>query len=97
MNRFDAHAMFCVRPDGGYSLLPAGCDPDVAPAFCAALASLSGQLDGCETQDDLDEAVKHAMTLFSIGTVDQDDLHGEVTAVFGEVGRWGEQAEGGMH
>jgi hypothetical protein len=85
--------MFCVRPDGGHSLLHPDCDPDVAPAFCAAFASLSGMLDDCETQDHLDEAVRHAVTLLGMETVNQDDLHREVTAVFDEVSRWGRQAE----
>ena len=93
MTRFDAHAMFAIRPDGGHSLLPPDCDRDAAPAFCAAMAALSGRLDDCETQEDLDEAVKHAFTLLSMETVNQDDLHREVRAVFDAVGSWGLDAE----
>jgi len=93
MNRFDAHAMFCVRPDGGHGLLHPDCDEEIAPAFCAALASLSGMLDSSKTQEDLDEAVKHALTLLRMETVGQPELHREVEAVFAEVGGWGEQAE----
>jgi hypothetical protein len=90
MDRFNAHGLFCARPDGGHSLLHPDCDPEIAPAFCAALASLSGMLDGCETQDDLDEAVRHGVTLLSIGTINPAELHAEVRAVLDEVGAWAE-------
>lgn len=93
MTRFNAHALFCVRPDGGRSLLHPRCDEDTAPTFCVALASLSGMLDDAETQADLDEAVAHAMTLLSIGTVSEMDLDHEVRDVFDEIATWGEQVE----
>ena len=97
MKTFDAHAMFCLRPDGGHSLLNPQCDSATAPAFCAAFASMSGMLDGCETQEDLDEAVRHGIWLIGEGMQTQDDLHKEVMGVIAEVDRWGQQAEAGMH
>ena len=93
MNRLDAHAMFAGRPDGGYSLLHRDCDGEAAPVFCTAMASLSGMLDDAATQDDLDEAVKHAFTLLSMETVNQDNLHREVTTVLDDVGSWGLDAQ----
>lgn len=93
MTRFDAYAMFCLRPDGGHSLLHPQCDPEVAPAYATALASMSGMLDTCNTQEDLDEAVKHGVSLLAMELRDQDDLHAEANAVFAEVCRWGEKME----
>ena len=93
MTRFDAHAMFCIRPDGGHFHLPPECDEDIAPAFCAAFAVLSGMLDDCKTQEDLDEAVRHGQTLASIGTFTMDDFHEEVQEIITEVVEWGRQAE----
>lgn len=93
MTRFHAHAMFCLRADGGHSLLPSDCDLETAPAFATALASLSGRLDTCETDDDLDEAVRHGFRLIREGVYDEKDIDAEVKAVFDDVGRWGRKAE----
>ena len=93
MTTFDAHASFCIRPDGGLSLLTDGCDEETAPLFCTALASLSGQLSDAKSQEDLNGAVSHAFTLLSIGTVDQNDLHREVQAVLNEVCEFGEAVD----
>jgi len=89
--------MFAIRDDGGHSLLHADCDDEIAPAFCTAFASASGMLDHCETQDDLDEAVRHAITLLDMGTVTMDDLQAEVKAVLAEVEDFGRQHESGMN
>ncbi len=97
MTRFDAHAAFCIRPDGGHGLLPPDADHEVAPAFCTALASLSGMLDGCETQADLDEAVSYGFALLSMETVGQPELHEEIVAVFAEVGEWADAAEADLN
>ena len=97
MKTFDAHAMFCLRPDGGHGLLHPECDSVAAPALCTAFASMSGMLDGCETQEDLDEAVRHGIWLLGQDMQTLDDLHEEVTGVLAEVDRWGQQAEAGMH
>ena len=78
MNRLEAHCLFCRLTDGGLSLLPQGCDAEVAPLFCTALAGLSGRLGTCESIADLQEAVAFGFSLLRIGTATDDDWHNEV-------------------
>ena len=75
------------------SLLSEGMDAGLAPAFCAAAASLSGLLTNCETDQDLDDAVKRGQQLMGAKMIDADQLENEVAAVVDEVDRWGSQAE----
>jgi hypothetical protein len=93
MNTLDAHARFCLRPDGGHGLLHPDGDPDIAPAFCTALAVLSGMMPSCESDADLDEAVTHGLFLLAHGILTQADFHREVRAVFDAVAVWGLDAE----
>lgn len=69
------------------------CDCELAPVLCTALASLSGMLETCQSDGDLDEAVGHGIALMGMGVFGQPELHAEVQAVLAEVGRWGQQAE----
>ena len=93
MTNFEAHGLFCVRPDGGHSLLHPDCDAEIAPAFCTSLASLSGMLNDANTQNDLDEAVKHGLNLLGADIVTQEQLDAEVRKIFAEVAEWGKRTE----
>ena len=74
-------------------IIDADFDEEVVPAFCVAFASISGMLDEAESEDDLDRAVKHGLSLMKIGTATMEQFHTEVQAVFDEVAKWGEKAE----
>lgn len=93
MNLLEAHAAFCTRPDGGHGLLHPQCDRDTAPVFCTALVALSGQLEGSETQEDLDAALQHAYYLLRENIATPEQYHDEVTEVIEAVAAWGEAAE----
>jgi hypothetical protein len=96
MKTFEAHTMFSIRPDGGHNLLHPECDYEIAPAMCTALASLSGQLDSCKGQIDLDDAVRHGIYLLSENIVSQEMLHVELQSVLEEVAQWGKAPKAAM-
>ena len=93
MTPFDAHTMFALRPDQGHGLLHPDCDREIAPVLAAALAGLSGGLDDCQTNDELDDLVRHGLSLLSMEIVGQQELHDEIVAVLQAVEEWGLAAE----
>jgi hypothetical protein len=93
VTRFQAPCLFLIRPDLGHSLLPAEVDPLAVPAFCTALASLSGLLSNCKVQADLDEAVSRGLNLRRVEIVPSEQFLAEVRDVLDEIIRRGEKAE----
>lgn len=95
MQLLEAHARFALRYESGeyapfaeVEYMPI--DDDLQPLMMCAAASLSGQLDDCADDDDLDDAVRHFVTLVDGGvfTVGQwrDEIMRcfEIVAVFAE-------------
>lgn len=79
MNILTAHALFIANgPDS--ELLEV--DPEwLYPAYCAAFASFSGMLDGCQNYDDLKDAVRHGQSLVNMKIVSMDGLQNKVRRV----------------
>lgn len=96
MDIIEAHGRFAVRKDrtvfGFYATLSLdGQEVDGWPAACTALANLSGQLDDCETEEHLSDAVDHGLSLLSIGVVTDEELEAEVRSVVREIIDWGDR------
>src|SRR5581483_6107984 len=95
MNTLEAHGRFAALPDLGLSLLPEDLEvrpiPGLNPtaALCTAAAILSGMLDDCRTQADLEEAVQHFATLLSGEVFTLDDWIREAEDVIHLILAWG--------
>jgi hypothetical protein len=94
----EAHAHFAARTDR--SVHPEDIQADLGrgpvsvwPAALAAMASLSGMLSECETDDDLDEAVRHYRAIFDPDS--HADLAAETGAVIADVIHFGWAVEAG--
>src|SRR5215469_11526950 len=74
-----AHELFARRPDRSRFQVSLSLDGNDAWALVATAAvSLSGQLDDCLTNDDLDAALDAFLQLFYQGEVTRDDLEVEI-------------------
>jgi hypothetical protein len=74
-----AHDLFTRRPHRSRFQVNLSLDGDDAWALVATAAvSLSGQLDDCLTNDDLDAALDSFLDLFYRGDVTRDDLEVEI-------------------
>lgn len=94
MDRLTAHGMFDAREDR--SILPAdaevgGCD--CWPAVATSAAELSGRLDECQSDGDLDDAVRHFFTLLDIGVCNEDQLRDGAWDVLSTLEQWGNEVE----
>jgi hypothetical protein len=69
---------------------PTGLRVDGWPVAAAALASLSGRLEECETDADLIDAVEHGWCLLNAGVLDEELVAQEAVEVFNAVVRWGD-------
>ncbi|HEV3339408.1 MAG TPA: hypothetical protein VG125_03595 [Pirellulales bacterium] len=74
-----AHELFARRPDRSRFQVHISLDGNDAWALVATAAvSLSGQLDDCLTNDDLDAALDFFLKLFDRGEISRDDLEVEI-------------------
>lgn len=74
-----AHALFARRRDRTRFPVTISLDGDHAWALVAtAAATLSGQLDDCLTDDDLDAALDSFLRLYYRGDIPRDDLEVEI-------------------
>jgi hypothetical protein len=94
MDRLEAHAMFDRREDR--SAMPAdievsGCD--AWPAACVAACELSGMLDDCRDDRDLDEALEHFQSLLEMGVMDDIKWKAVAFEVLDELMEWGERMD----
>jgi hypothetical protein len=96
MDLLTAHAHFALRADR--SILP--CEPEIEtgagpidgwPAVATALASMSGALDDAQDDEDLDEAVKHGLSLVAGDIFTPADVLEEASRVILEIMRWGDE------
>lgn len=63
------------------------------PLALAAVASISGMLEDAETEDDLKEAVLHAMSLISSGIIPQEAWTEAWLELEAELMAWGAKVE----
>ena len=78
------------------TILPADIEVDGTPAWpeaATAAAMLSGQLDDAVTDDDLDDAVRHFISLFEIGVLSQEQWDSAIQEVLCELLAWGNEQE----
>jgi hypothetical protein len=74
-----AHALFTRRRNRSRFQVSISLDGDGAWALAAtAAAALSGQLDDCLTDDDLDLALDSFLRLYFHGDITRDDLEVEI-------------------
>lgn len=73
MDLLEAHTRFATRPDQGMTLLPQGCDKELAPLLCVSVAAVGG-LAGAIGDADLDDAFNQGMTRLRMGEADEGDL-----------------------
>lgn len=74
-----AHALFARRRDRTRLKVSISLDGDHAWALVAtAAAALSGQLDDCLTNDDLDAALDSFLRLYYCGEITREDLEVEI-------------------
>ena len=102
MNRLEAHELLAefhaYDPRELRSWLPAGVEPrivngiDGSVALLTAACSLSGQLDDCETVDDLQDACEHFRSLWDAEIVDLTAWNSEALVVIRELIEWGRRA-----
>jgi hypothetical protein len=95
MDVLEAHGRLAARADR--SILPfravIPCDSvpvDVWPAYATAHVKLSGRLDDCETEEDLDDAINHAQTLVSADIVSASEIQQETLRTIKDLVSWGE-------
>lgn len=98
MKVLDAHAAFAIRYEAGEYEPFEGIDYEVIddqlqPLAMTAAAKLSGQLSDCEDDDDLDEAVRHFLTLLDSDVVTLAEWQDEIMRCFDELAAWAEAAE----
>ncbi|MBI2480289.1 MAG: hypothetical protein HYV60_17145 [Planctomycetia bacterium] len=98
MDLLTAHGRFALRYDGGEYTPFAGIeyepvDDDLQPLMMVAAASLSGQLDDCLDDDDLDDAVRHFLSLFNSEVFTLAQWQAEIMRCFDELAAWAEAAE----
>lgn len=94
MDILAAHDKFAERSDR--SIYPVGCKlagMDYWPSIMTALASLSGMLDDCHNDADLDEAVQHTLTLLHAEILAESAVTDEAARVFKAVLDWVEEYE----
>jgi hypothetical protein len=92
MYLLQAHSLFCqraVRSLPGIDLRLG--DADAWMLAATAAASLSGQLDDCLTDHDLDDAVAEFLVLFREGVVTADQLDAEMGRVVLLLLEWSEE------
>lgn len=66
---------------------------DITPAVLTAGVILSGRLEECETDEDLDEAYNHFVSLMQDGVISTKQFSDEVMIVIGAVNDFGEHHE----
>lgn len=91
MDLLTAHAHFASRagpPDDLPISVNGGCG---WPAACTGLAAVSGWLPDAQTEADLDEALKHGMTLLLAEVVSLADVRHAVHQVIAELLAWGDR------
>jgi hypothetical protein len=63
------------------------------PAMATALADVSGWLEDATTDEELDEAVRHGLTLAEGGVVTVEHVMDRMLGTIAAVVAWGQQAE----
>jgi len=95
MNILEAHGRFALRYESGEYAPFADIDYEpvddtIQPLMMVAAANLSGQLDDCQDDDDLDEAVRHFLTLFESGVFTLAQWQDEIMRCFDVVAEFAE-------
>ena len=67
---------------------------DAWPACCVAMCDLAGCLEDAQSEEDLDEGVKHYEALVGSDVMDTSRLEGEVIAVIEAVMEWASGGRG---
>lgn len=98
MNILEAHGRFALRYESGEYAPFADIDykpvdDELQPLMMCAAANLSGQLDECDDDDDLDEAVRHFLTLFDSGVFTLAEWQQEIMRCFDVVAEFAESYE----
>jgi hypothetical protein len=60
-------------------------DDLLEPLILTAAVSLSGRLDECEDDADLDAAARHGFALLDAGVITQEDINAETIRIFDEL------------
>lgn len=97
MDLLSAHGRFIDRYESGeyapFADIPyEPIDDVIQPAMMCAAVSLSGRLDQCRDDDDLDDAVRHFLVLHESGVVSLDEWKREIHRVVDEICQWAEAA-----
>lgn len=94
MLALQAYSLLCSRADR--SILPLDVlpgDEDLWPVVATAAAALSGQLDDCLTNDDLDDAIEQFLLLYRTGIVEREQFEGEIGRVMLELMEWADTSD----
>lgn len=93
MNILECHGRYAVRHESGE--FPAFDDSSwepvddlLKPMIVTAAVSLSGQLDDCRDDEDLDDAARHGFSLLDAEVFTMAELNAEALRVFDELAKF---------